>query len=284
MSRLRERAHEVLDLTVPGDRAGSAVNGLLMGLIVLNVAAFIAGTVKAVEARFGGELRAFEIFSVVVFSAEYLLRLWSCVEDPRYARPVLGRLRWAVSFMALVDLASILPFYISFLGLEHHLDARVVRALRLLRLFRVAKLGRYSTALQTLGRVARAKKEELVATLSLIVLLLVISSSAIYFAEHGVEHPNQNEAFTSIPASMWWAIVTLATVGYGDTFPVTVAGKIIGGFVALLGIGLFALPTGILGSGFMEDIQRRRAEEAEKAKAAGPPAACPHCGKELPKT
>jgi voltage-gated potassium channel len=219
------------------------------------------------------------VISVALFSVEYLLRLWSCVEDPRYSRPVLGRLRWAVSFMALVDLASILPFYISFLGFESRLDARVVRALRLLRLFRIAKLGRYSSALQTLARVARAKKEELVATLSLIALLLVMASSAVYFAEKD----SPNTQFTSIPASMWWAIVTLATVGYGDVVPMTIAGKIIGGFVALLGIGLFALPTGILGSGFMEDVQRRRAEEAEKARTAAPPASCPHCGKELPR-
>jgi len=279
MSRLRQRAHEILDMTVPGERAGALANGLLMALIVLNVAAFIAGTVKAIEARFGEQLWAFEVISVAIFSAEYLLRLWSCVEDPRYSRPVLGRLRWAVSFMALVDLASILPFYISFLGLEGKLDARVVRVVRLLRIFRIAKLGRYSTALQTLARVAKAKRAELVATISLIVLLLVISSSAIYFAEKDLP----NTQFTSIPASMWWAIVTLATVGYGDVVPMTIAGRIIGGFVAILGIGLFALPTGILGSGFMDDIQRRRAEEAEKAKAAGPLAACPHCGKELPK-
>ncbi|HOX08684.1 MAG TPA: ion transporter [Planctomycetota bacterium] len=279
MPGLRRRTYEVLDMAVPGDRSGVLVNGLLMALIVLNVAAFIAGTVRSVEARFGAELWAFEVLSVAVFSAEYLLRLWSCVEDPRYSRPVLGRLRWAGSFMALVDLASVLPFYISFLGLEGRLDARVVRVVRLLRIFRIAKLGRYSTALQTLARVARAKRAELVATISLIVLLLVIASSAIYFAEKDVPQTQ----FTSIPASMWWAIVTLATVGYGDVVPMTVAGRIIGGFVAILGIGLFALPTGILGSGFMEDIQRRRAEEAERAKAA-PPAVCPHCGKELPKT
>jgi voltage-gated potassium channel len=277
MSRLRRRVYEVLELAAPGDRLAAAVNALILALIVLNVAAFILETVRVVFYRAPTAFRLFEAGSMAVFAVEYLLRLWSCVEDPRYARPLTGRLRFALTPMALVDLASILPFYVSLLGLESHLDARVMRVVRLLRIFRIAKLGRYSTALQTLGRVARAKKEELIATLSLLVVLLVIASSLIYLAER-VEQPKQ---FSSIPAAMWWAIVTLATVGYGDVFPVTVAGKIIGGFVAMLGIGLFALPTGILGAGFMEDIQSRKAEELEKARSAAP-RTCPHCGKGLP--
>jgi voltage-gated potassium channel len=281
MSRARKRVYEVLEVVAPGDRLAGAANAFILALIVLNVAAFMVETLPAVaECRRIPErqwvthlFRVFEIFSVAAFSVEYALRVWSCVENPRYAAPLAGRLKFALSPMALVDLGSVLPFYVSLAGLEAHLDARVMRVVRLLRIFRVAKLGRYSTALQTLARVARAKKEELAATLSLLVLLLIIASSLIYFAER----ERQPEQFSSIPAAMWWAIVTLATVGYGDVYPLTVAGKVIGGFIAVLGIGLFALPTGILGAGFMEDVQRRKAEAAEKAA----PRTCPHCGREL---
>jgi voltage-gated potassium channel len=271
---LRRRVHEILEVVAPEDRAARLVNAFILGLIVANVAALILETVEPVYQLAPRAFRAFEVASVAIFSIEYLFRLWSCVEDPRFARPVAGRLRFVFTPMALVDLCSILPFYLPLV----RVDARFVRALRLLRLFRIAKLGRYSTALQTLGRVARAKKEELVAALSLLVLLLVISSTLVYHAEHSA----QPDKFSSIPAAMWWGIVTLATVGYGDVCPVTAIGKILGGVIAVLGIGLFALPTGILGAGFMDDLQRRRAEEAGAAKPApGSSQVCPHCGKEI---
>jgi len=281
MSRARRRVYEVLEVMAPGDRLSAAVNACILALIVLNVAAFIVETLPAVAEcrRLPGRqwvpqlFRGFEILSVAAFSAEYALRVWSCVENPRYAAPLAGRLRFALSPLALVDLCSVLPFYVSLAGLEAHLDARVMRVVRLLRIFRVAKLGRYSAAMQTLGRVARAKKEELAATLSLLALLLIIASSLIYFAEREA----QPDKFSSIPAAMWWAIITLATVGYGDVYPVTVIGKLLGGVIAVLGVGLFALPTGILGAGFMEDMQNRKA-----AGAPGPSGVCPHCGREIP--
>jgi voltage-gated potassium channel len=146
-------------------------------------------------------------------------------------------------------------------------DLRTLRAIRLIRLLRVLKIARYSESLQLLGRVLLSRRSELFITLVAVTVLLVVSSTLMYYAERDA----QPEQFSSIPAAMWWGVETLTTIGYGDILPVTVTGKIINSFIALLGIGLFALPAGILGSGFVEELQRRRR----------PPARCPKCGYDL---
>lgn len=164
--------------------------------------------------------------------------------------------------MALIDLLAIIPFYLPFFVP----DLRFVRIIRLFRILRILKLGRYSKALQTFGNVLKRKKEDLAIALSTLLVLLVFAASLIYI----VEHQAQPEVFSSIPAAMWWAVVTLTTVGYGDVYPVTIVGKLLGAGIAVLGIGLFALPVGILASGFAEEI---------KGDDNNP--TCPHCGKKI---
>ena len=164
----------------------------------------------------------------------------------------------------IFDLIAILPFYLPMIML---IDLRFVRVLRLFRLLRVFKLGRYSESLRTLANVLKRKKEELFITIFVVMILLIIASSLMYF----IENEAQPEIFSSIPSAMWWGVATLTTVGYGDAYPVTPVGKLLGAVIALLGIGMFALPTGILGSGFVEEMQRKR----EKRKI------CPNCGKEI---
>jgi voltage-gated potassium channel len=260
--RIKQRVHEVLEPPRPGDRTARSVGVLLLALIALNVAALVLETVEAVHSRAPRLFAALEAVSVAVFSLEYVLRLWSTTASEEFRHPFFGRLRFALTPLALCDLLSILPFYLPFAGV----DLRFVRAVRLLRFFRLAKLGRYSLALQTFGLVLRRKKEELVTMLLLLLLLLVFSSSAMYF----VENPSQPEAFSSIPQAMWWGIATLTTVGYGDIYPVTGLGRVLGSIIAILGIGVFALPAGVLGAAFVEELQRRKRPEA-----------CPHCGKPL---
>jgi voltage-gated potassium channel len=170
--------------------------------------------------------------------------------------------RYALSPFALIDLVAILPFYLPFMGV----DLRFARAFRLLRLFRMAKVARYVRAMGIFGQVARAKREELVIAASVMAILLICASSVMYYAEHAA----QPKVFSSIPATMWWSVATLTTVGYGDVFPVTPAGRLVAGVVAVLGIGFFALPTAILGAGFVEVVSRRK--DAPK---------CPHCGVSL---
>lgn len=262
--RVRRRIHEILESGGADDRVKAAFDLALIALIVANVAALMLETVAPIQARVGRLLLNFERLSVALFTIEYALRLWSCVEEPRLAGAVRGRLRFAARPMPLIDLFAILPFYLPFLGV----DLRSIRVLRVFRFLRLLKLARYSLALQALGRVLRAKKEELLVTASFLVVLLLVSSSLMYFAEHEA----QPEKFSSIPAAMWWGIATLSTVGYGDVYPLTTAGKAIASAIAVLGIGLFALPAGILGSGFTDELRRARREEA---------GTCPHCGKPM---
>ena len=262
---LRKRIYTVLEAGGPESTAKKIVNIYIIGLICLNVVAQVLESVKDIKALAPGLFFLVEVVSVLAFTVEYVLRLWSCVEKREYGRAVVGRLRFVVTPMAIIDLAAILPFYLPFTGI----DLRAMRVVRVMRVFRIAKLGRYSESLQTLQRVSKAKKELLVDTVFILLLLLVMASSLMYFAENHV----QPERFASIPAAMWWAVATLTTVGYGDVYPVTTAGKILASVIAVLGIGMFALPTGILGAGFVEDLQQRKK-----------PARCPHCGKEIDRT
>jgi voltage-gated potassium channel len=259
---LRKRVREIVVVARPGDTASRVFDVLIVTLILLNVAAMIAESVEHIRSAMATLLAGFEYFSVAVFSAEYLLRVWSCVEDPIYRRPIVGRLRFAATPLAIVDLLAVLPFYLPFVPL----DLRMLRMLRIMRIIRLAKLGRYSDSLQTLGRVVATRKEQLISALFILVILLVIASCLMFYAEH----ETQPDTFSSIPAAMWWAVTTVTTVGYGDVLPATSLGKLLGAVIAVLGIGMFALPTGILGAGFVEEMQRRKQ-----------PQSCPHCGKEI---
>src|SRR5512137_1890901 len=205
----------IFGILLPGDEDSKYFDPFIMGLILLNVAAVVLETVDAIYTPYARFFHIFDVFSVAVFTVEYILRVWSATVDSRYRDPVRGRLRFLVTPMALVDLMAVLPFYLPVFFPE----MRFMRAMRLFRLFRVLKLARYSDSLQTFMDVLRLKKEEL-----LLMILLVISSSLMYEAENAT----QPDAFSSIPAAMWWGIVTLATVGYGDVFPITPWGKFIG--------------------------------------------------------
>lgn len=259
----RQRVYQVLN-GATSDQTGRTVSLGLIALILLNVLAVMAESVAGIRASYGDWLTAFEVFSVTVFVIEYLFRIWSCTADPLYPRPLFGRIRFALTPLAIVDLFAVLPTLLLWGGIG--MDLRFLRILRLARLLRVAKLGRYSRALQSMGLAVRSKREELLMAVVLMVMILVVASSLMYIAESD----QQPEAFSSIPATMWWGIMTLTTVGYGDVYPITALGKLTAAVIAIAGIGLFALPAGIVGSAFVE------LREQQKAKQEG---ACPHCGK-----
>lgn len=280
---VRRRTWEIVEVARPGDRVSLAFDVLIRALIALNVVVVVLETIPSLDAAAGPVFAVFDGISVGVFTVEYVLRIWSSVEEPRYRSPVLGRLRFAATPLLVVDLLAVLPFYLAFLPV----DLRILRGVRLFRLFRILKLARYSRALRTFGRVARRKREELVATMALVTFLILVAGSLMYF----VEHEAQPEVFSSIPAALWWAVVTLTTVGYGDMFPVTPAGRLLGGLISLSVLGLIALPTAILGAAFVEEMQqrrdrRRRAREGStEPEPPEPdresPRRCPHCGQVL---
>jgi len=243
----------------------------LITLIILNVVAIILESVPSISEKYGPQFEFFELFSVIFFSIEYILRVWSITEDPEYSHPFWGRLRYIISPMALVDLLAILPFYAALSGrMTSMIDARFLRALRMFRLLRLFKIVRYVRALRIIVDVFRNKKEELLISLSFILFMLLLVSCGMYY----VEKDEPGTQFTSIPATMWWGVATLTTVGYGDIYPVTALGKLLGGIIAILGIGLFALPTGILAAGCSAEIEKHR-KVSDEAKF------CSHCGKPL---
>ena len=281
-----------------------AIDRFLILLVALNVVAVVLESVEELAAAHHHHFHEFDLASVAVFSVEYVLGLWTAVEldDPKFRHPVLGRLRWMVSPMALADLLAVVPFY---LGIVVEVDLRVLRVLR------VFKLSRYSLAMNIMVAVARQEARAIGVTLFLMAVMLVLSSSLMYMAEHRA----QPYVFRDIPTSMWWAVVTLTTLGYGDMVPITPIGRVIGGLTAVFGVGMIALPAGVLASGFSEQMRIRREEyrdavekaledgrisrrerrqlEAARVRlglsdeeaaqvlvaAAHNPAICPHCGK-----
>ena len=261
----RKRIWEIVEVAKPGDKTSRRFDVFILTLIFINVLAVIIGTVAAVELIYGQYLYYFEVFSVVIFTIEYFTRVWSCVEDEKYTHRFYGRLHFMVTPLALIDLMAVLPFYLPFIAF----DLRFIRLFRLFRIFRVAKAARYVTSLKLFGRVFKSKKEELIITTFVIILLLIFTSSLMFFFENSI----QPDKFPDIPSTMWWAVATLTTVGYGDVYPVTGIGKFLASIVAILGIGFFALPTGILGAGFLEEFQKLKSGSIN----------CPHCGKELNK-
>ena len=205
---------------------------------------------------------AFEKFVVFVFTLEYVLRLWSCVEDDRY-RP-RGCLKeeyvFRLKYYPALDLLVLVVFYID-MCVSH--DVRGLTTFRLIRVLRVLAVLKMERQIQSFGmihKVLKMKKAELCATLFLAAVLLLMASCAMYY----IENPSQPASFSSIPATMWWTVTALTTVGYGDIYPRTACGKILGSCVAFFGIGLFALPAGIISSGFVEVIEEKHQAECDE--------------------
>lgn len=257
---LRRTVYHMLGGEGHDDPWVKAVDTFLIVLIVLNVVAVVLESMEHLAIAHGPVFHAFDLFSVAVFSVEYLLRLWTAVEirDPRFHHPLWGRLRWMVSPMAIVDLAAVMPFY---LGAMLDADLRAIRALRVLRVF---KLGRYSMAMTVMVAVARQEARAISAVLFVMMVVLIFTSSLIFIFEHRA----QPHIFSDIPTSMWWSVVTLTTLGYGDMVPITPLGRLVGALTAVLGVGMIALPAGVLASGFSEQMRVRREEYREAVAKA----------------
>jgi len=250
MEAFRRRLYLVLEGGPVGGTAGTVFEVALIALILANVVAYTLQSVPGIEGRYWRDLDGFEILSVAIFTVEYLCRLWCAPEDPLVPRggPLLARLRYALKPLMLIDFLAFAPFYLTFF--MPFVDLRVLRLVRLLRLLKIA---RYSPALSTLGHVIREERRALLGTLILMLCAMVFAAAAMHAAEGAV----QPKAFGSVPEAMWWAISTLTTVGYGDVVPITALGRVIAGITMIVGLGLFALPVGIVATGFVNTIHRR---------------------------
>jgi len=259
----RRAAFRVLETSEDANTLSRIVDIALILLITASVTAVVLESIEAFEAAYGDLLYWFEVFTVSVFSVEYVLRVWSCVEaDGPGARSNTGkRLRFMVSFHAIIDLLAILPFYLLAFGLFGGFDMRFLRAVRLLR---VLKLTRYSAALNMLFVTFRENGRALGAAFIILVTIMLLAASGMYY----FERESQPVDFGSIPAAMWWAFATLTTVGYGDVTPITVGGKVFGALITVVGIGMVALPTSILATGYSQQLKRNSSLYREKADEA----------------
>lgn len=263
----KQTIHDVLVKSDGKNQLSSMVDILIVSIIACNTILIIIETIPSIADRYANYLYALDIFIVALFTIEYVLRIWSITATKKFRHPVTGRVKYMLTPMALVDLLAILPF---FLPSIIPIDLRVLRVVRVLRLTALLKLARYSQSIGRFGKVIKDRRGELITTGFIVFILLIISSTLMYHVEHEV----QPEAFSSIPAAMWWGVSTLTTVGYGDIVPVTSWGKFFGAIISLLGIGLFVLPAGILSSGFAHELHKIR-------KTKGNDSTCPHCGKNV---
>jgi len=264
----KKKIHSLLHPEIVGDSHWDRIiNIFIIVLIILNVSAVMLETVPSLVDTHEKQqfFHYFDLVSVIIFTIEYILRVWSSNHDPRYKGSIHGRLRYMLSPAALIDLLAILPFYIHvFVGL----DLRILRVLRLMRFFRLFRLTAYTKATKLVTNVFKSRFNELMLAFILTSFLIVIASCMVYF----VEHPAQPNKFQSIPDTIWWAVVTLTTVGYGDMIPITILGKLFTIMILFAGVALLALPAGIITSGFLEEMRKSRKSQHYT---------CPHCGKEF---
>ncbi len=268
LKKIKYHVYDILVETDDDELIDKVVAVLLLILILISSLVVILETVDSLNQQYGRIFHTVEMIAAVIFAIEYILRLWVATYTAEYSRPIWGRIKYAFSPLAIIDLLAIMT---AILPLIFTMDLMFIRFLRVFRLFRLLKLNRYVESLNRLDDVVRAKKEELLVMLAMIAMLLLFSSSLMYL----VEHEAQPDKFPDIPSAMWWGVATLTTVGYGDVFPITGLGKLLGGCVALLGVGMFALPAGLLASGFADEIRKA---QLKKANCECP---CPHCGGDI---
>ena len=246
---IRTSIFKIIAVVDYDNRMSRSFNIVMIGLISINIAAILLESMHALSSRFTEQFATLEKISIALFSLEYILRLWTCPESNSdgYQKPLLGRLRFMLTPLMLTDLVAILPFY---LNTTWTFDTRILRFLRLLWIFRITH---HSRPLQMLSMVIKRERKTLAAIFLIMGIILVLISAIIY----SIEHLHQPDAFSSIPQAMWWSMATLTTVGYGDVVPQTALGKLFGLLVMFIGIGMFAVPTGILISSFSQELKRK---------------------------
>ena len=281
----RRRVYRALEPAGSAPSAGNAswintvytVEAVLVTVILINSASLILWTVPTLERSYSLWFHVVEYCTVAVFLVEYALRFWAAPEANPEGRDWRQRWKYIVSPAALIDAAALYPSAAAAITLLVSGDGPNLSFLLAVRLItRSAKLARYFSGGRRLGAAVRLKSSQLLTAIAALLLILVIAASLMFFAESEA----QPDKFTSIPAAMWWSVVTLTTVGYGDTVPVTITGRLLAAVIAVMGIGLFALPAGILSAGLLE----ADADEGVHGSRFGRRNAgdyCPHCGQQI---
>ena len=245
---LKRRLAEVLEEQV-GDQPGRIVGRLIMLLILVNLVAVTLESVPSLAARYGMLFSAIEITSLMVFTVEYLVRIWVAGEHPahRHIKAKQARWRYIRSPAGIIDLMAVLPFWFAFVLPTD------LRVLLMFRIMRFLKLARYSPGMRSLLDALYAERRALIGCFVILLGATLISATAM----HLVEQHAQPAKFGTIPDAMWWAIVTLGTIGYGDAVPVAVAGRLVAGLTIFVGLLMVALPVGIVATAFANEVHRR---------------------------
>ena len=249
-SNLRKKAYQLLEGEDHESKISRQVNLVLICLIFANVAAVMVESHSRIGQRYATEFALFEVISIIIFSIEYVLRVWSCIESQRFNHlPQLkARIRYMITPVALIDFIAIAPFYISlFIAID-------LRYLRLLRVLRLLKLIHYFKSFNIFLTVIAKEFKSMVAAILMMIVLIIVAASLMYT----LENEAQPEVFSNIPESIWWSVVTMTTVGYGDVTPVTTLGRVVAAFIMLIGVGLVALPAGMLAARFGDELRERK--------------------------
>ena len=268
--KVKQRTFQIITVDEGSYMPSKIFDLFMMALIIISIISVIISTFDNVPSTVSWWLTRLEYVSITAFTFEYIARVWTADIVFPDKGIIMSRVKYIFSFLALIDFISILPFYLPFIT---NVDLRSLRALRLFRMFRIFKSGRYFTALTIIVNVLKRKKEQLVSSITVVAVLMLISSIIIYFFEHDA----QPTVFSNAFSGLWWSIATLTTVGYGDIYPITIMGKILSAFIAILGIGIVAVPTGIISAGFNEDLDEEKQSDADDLQY------CPYCGKKLKK-
>lgn len=233
---MKKKLHQII---IESDtKEGRFFDFFIQSLIILSLLSFSFETLPNLDYKFKSILSGFEVFCIVIFSCEYVFRVW--LTKPRKS--------YVFSFYGIIDILAILPFYLS-----SGIDLRSIRVFRLFRLFRVFKLFKYNNAIHRLTDAFKSIKNELIVFIIGTIFLLYVSAVGIYY----FENPTQPEVFKSVFHSLWWAVTTLTTVGYGDMYPITIGGKLFTTFIVFIGMGMVAVPTGLLASALSKTFNKK---------------------------
>lgn len=256
--KIKKRTFEIIEKGAHGDTPSKVFDIFIMILICLNVLSVFVETFT-ISNTMRRILADIELFSIIIFSVEFILRVWTADFLYKNLSPVKAKIRYVFSFMALIDLFAILPFYIPFVI---KVDLRVLRILRLFRLSRIIKANRYTKSLQKVMRVISEKSAELFSAVLMLFILMLISSVLIYY----IESPAQPDVYKNALSGLWWSIAIFTSVWLGDIYPITAAGKILCALMAIFGVAIIAVPTGIISSGFVEDNSESADKQIELLK------------------
>ena len=257
--KIRKRLWQILETSEPTDRISIYTDIFLILLILCNIIAVILETVDSIYVQYKFEFLIFERVSTFIFLIEYLLRVWVSIESKSLSGNLISiRLKYMGTWPAVIDFLAVIS---GLLPMIIDVDLRILRALRMLRLL---KFSRYFKVMNILLGVIKEERQSFLASMFLLSIAMLLASTGIYI----VEQDAQPDKFGSIPEAMWWAVATLTTVGYGDVTPITPAGKLFGAIITIIGIGVVALPSGILASGFSDHLRRRQKQYQEELEEA----------------